>query len=104
MENYKNFGNIINDIIDTYFSNGIKQQILTYYRIFFVFYIIVRYVDKIEDKDKIKKIFFEYLNIKFKSKEIIEKNFIKYFDHFYDTFFIKQNIYFHTYFNNLINE
>jgi hypothetical protein len=103
----------ITDIIETYFNNDLKEQILTYYRIFFIYYIWNVFVNKIEkskeehrmlliisiDKslDEIKK------NNKIIIDTIIIKNNIsKYFDDLYKTFFEDKNIYFHTYFNNVI--
>jgi hypothetical protein len=97
----------IKDIIETYFTNDIKEQILTYYRVFFIYYIILIYIEKNNDATIIKGKFFDILNkvideLKIKTNnEIIKKNFLNHYDELYKTFFIDHNIYFHTYFNNL---
>ena len=52
----------IKDIIETYFTNDIKEQILTYYRVFFIYYIILIYIEKNNDETIIKEKFFNILN------------------------------------------
>ena len=103
-----NHKNLINDIIETYFTNNIRDQIMTYFRIYFMFYILVNYVytqKPAPNKQEIKKLFFDFLNNTIKISQntnIIKKNLNIHYDKLYKIFFIDNNIYFHVYFNNLI--
>jgi hypothetical protein len=103
----------ITDIIETYFNNDLREQILTYYRIFFIYYVWNVFVNKIEKpKEEHRMILISSLDkslgeIKKNNKiiidiSIIKNNINKYFDELYKTFFEDKNIYFHTYFNNVI--
>lgn len=103
----------ITDIIETYFNNDLKEQILTYYRIFFIYYVWNTFINKIEKSKEehrmilINEIDMSLEEIKKNNKIIIDtmiikNNINKYFDELYKTFFEDKNIYFHTYFNNVI--
>ncbi len=102
-----NHKNLINDIIETYFTNNIRDQIMTYFRIYFMFYILVNYVynQELNNLLEIKKLFFDFLNNTIKTTQytnIIKKNLNIHYDKLYKIFFTDNNIYFHVYFNNLI--
>lgn len=102
------FSNIINDIINTYFDNNVKNQIMTYFRIFYVFFVINKYIFKYttNTEEETKKIFisfyFHSIDKNKNNNKIIFNNIMTHFSFFYDTFFRDENIYFSTYFNNLI--
>lgn len=96
--------NFLNDIINTYFKNY-NEQIFTYFRIFFFYYLLTNYVYKPElNINEIKIVFFTWLNntIKNKNKKYIVNNFNLHYNYLFKIFFVDKNIYFHTYFNNLI--
>jgi hypothetical protein len=103
------FPNILNDIINTYFSDNPNDQIFTYFRIFYLFKVIIIFILKIKkSKEELLEIFINFFDetvqlqaIKNKSKEIIKSNIIKHYNFFYETFFVDDNIYFNVYFNNL---
>jgi hypothetical protein len=100
-----NYPNIINDILDTYFNDNIKSQIMTYFRLIYIFYVISKFILNNDLKEKeAKEIFIEYFNetVKNKNKEVIINNISKHFSFYYKTFFSDENIYFSVYFNNLI--
>jgi hypothetical protein len=100
-----NYPNILNDILDTYFNDNIKAQIMTYYRIIYVFYVITKFIFKTNlTESEAKKTFIEYFDgtVKKSNKEVILNNINKHFSFYYKTFFIDENIYFSVYFNNLI--
>lgn len=102
-ENIKTY---IEDILDTYFDNIIRNQLMTYFRIFYIFTTTLKYICKIKtmDKENIKELFFEIFDKVINKKmdvNIVKNNFKYHFDFFYKTFFIDNNIYFDTYFNNL---
>jgi hypothetical protein len=103
----KDYGYILQDIIRTYFNNDYREQIITYHRIIYIYYILLTYILKVNlEKNQIKNIFFEYYDttvvIEEKNKSIIKKNIEIHFDNLYKTIFIDNNIYFSVYFNNLI--
>jgi hypothetical protein len=101
----KNHNNFINDMINTYFVNEYKKQILTYFKIYFFYYLITSYVYKPElNINEIKQVFILWLNntLEHKNKKYIIKNFEFHHNYLFNVFFIKKNIYFHVYFNNLI--
>jgi len=101
----KNHVELTNDIVDTYFGKQYSEQILTYFRIYFLYYLLTTYVYKPDlNINQIKKVFFRWITKTLKNKNA--KNIIKNFDHHYNylfkVFFVEKNIYFHVYFNNLI--
>lgn len=89
-----------------------SERSMIYFRIFYYFYAICKYTHEFEynvNKDKLKQIFFEYYDLCAKKTvdytEIIEhirKTINERFDYLYNVFFVQDNVYFNTYFNNLI--
>lgn len=99
------YSSLLNNIIDKYYSNNINQQILTYFRLFFIYYIMTSYIYKPEISiQEIKIIFFKWFEntVKSKYKQQILKNIQQHYNYLFSVFFINKNCYFHTYFNNLI--
>ena len=78
-------------------QNNIIDTVYNYNRIFFIFYILFKYVFQIHKNHK--QIFFKLID---DLPNDFKNNFKNKYDEFYNTFFIQQNIYFHTYFNNII--
>ena len=109
-DNYFNFlktshSNLLNDIINTYFTNYNSEQIFTYFRIYFMYYLITTYVYKPElSIGQIKSVFFKWINdtLTNKHKKTIIKNCEYHYNYLFKIFFVEKNIYFHVYFNNLI--
>jgi len=105
-----NHANIIFDIIKTYFTDKIRDQIMCYFRIYFLFYILVNYVylynDNLTNIANIKEVFFFFFDNTYKNNNLnyekIRKNLEKHFVDLHKIFFIDKNMYFHVYFNNLI--
>ena len=101
----KNHVNLLNDIVDTYYEKYYSNQILTYFRIFFLYYLLTTYIYKPElNINKIKTVFFRWMkeSLKNKNKKNIIKNFEHHYNYLFKIFFVEKNIYFHVYFNNLI--
>ena len=81
-----------------------------YYRFYYFFYILVKYVYSYIESSNIKYIFENFIRytrkVNYHSNmelyDNIVEQFIKNFDYLYDVFFVKDNIYFNVYFNNLI--
>jgi hypothetical protein len=99
-----NHSDLLNDIVKTYFSNN-NEKILTYFRIYFMFYLITTYVYKPEiNISQIKNIFFKWINKTLinKHKHTIIHNLKHHYNYLFKIFFVDKNIYFHVYFNNLI--
>lgn len=100
--------NITDDIFVTFFNDNIRDQMMCYFRIFYLFYVVKEYVFLKPLKDEeIKTVFFEFINktlnkILESNKQIIIKNLEKHYDELFKIFFIDKNIYFNVYFNNLI--
>jgi hypothetical protein len=100
-----NHNNLANDIVETYYTKHFQDQILTYFRIFFLYYLITTYVYKPElNISQIKQIFFKWLKttLKNKNSEKIINNFYHHYYYLFKIFFVEKNIYFHVYFNNLV--
>jgi hypothetical protein len=95
----------INDITDTYFTKNYDEQIFTYFRIFFFYYLITSYIYKPElNISEIKKVFFLWIEhtLTNKLKKEIINNFNFHYNYLFKVFFVDKNMYFHVYFNNLI--
>lgn len=95
----------IYDIVNTYYTDELQSQILTYFRIFFFYYLVTYYVYKPElNIQEIKNVFFNWLDNSFahKEKNKIIKVFTEQYNYLFKIFFVDKNIYFHAYFNNLI--
>lgn len=104
----KEYNDIPDDIFTTYFTDNIRTQMMCYFRVFYLYYVITEYIatPKLLDKE-IKEVFLEYINKSLNkvspvNKEIIIKNLNKHYDELFKIFFIDRNLYFHVYFNNLI--
>ena len=101
----EHFPTLLNDIINKYYNKHPKHQILTYFRLFYIFMVITKYIFKLKlSQNDSKDLFFEYFD---KSVSYPEKNNIKmilenHYSFLYTTFFVENNIYFDVYFNNLI--
>ena len=101
----KNHIDLPNDIVNTYFGKYYNEQILTYFRIYFMYYLLTTYVYKPElNINQIKKVFFKWImeTLKNKNKKDIVRNFNHHYNYLFKIFFVEKNIYFHVYFNNLI--
>lgn len=101
----KNHVNLLNDIVDTYYDKYYSNQILTYFRIYFLYYLVTTYIYKPElNINKIKTVFFRWMkeSLRNKNKKNIIKNFEQHYNYLFKIFFVEKNIYFHVYFNNLI--
>ena len=101
----KNHKNFLNDIVKSYFTNYYNQQIFTYFKIFFFYYLITTYVYKPNlNIVEIKKTFFSWINqtLNTTQKKLIIKNFEYQYNYLFKVFFVDKNIFFHVYFNNLI--
>lgn len=101
--------NLIHD--DHSYCNRLESSYL-YFRFYYFFYLIVIFMEKEElNKNEISQVFDIFL--KYTSKNFRNKNsnkgnefwkkFMENHDYLYETFFIKENCYWHTYFNNTIN-
>lgn len=100
-----NHSKFINDITNTYFTKYYDEQIFTYFRIYFFYYLITSYIYKPElNIGEIKKVFFLWIEqtLTNKHKKDIIKNFNFHYNYLFKIFFVDKNIYFHVYFNNLI--
>ena len=100
-----NHSNFANDIANTYFVQNYDEQIFTYFRIYFFYYLITSYVYRPElNISEIKRVFFLWIKqtLNNKNKKIIIKNLEYHNNYLFKVFFIDKNIYFHVYFNNLI--
>jgi hypothetical protein len=99
------YNKVPDDIISTYFENNPKKQIMTYFRLYFFFYVVIKYILKEDINKKVAHdTIIEYFDkvINNKNKKIIINNISHHHDFLFRVFFIENNIYFHTYFNNLI--
>uniref|UniRef100_A0A6C0EBL9 Uncharacterized protein n=1 Tax=viral metagenome TaxID=1070528 RepID=A0A6C0EBL9_9ZZZZ len=100
------FPKIIDDILEQYFDSSQKNQIMTYFRIFYLLKVKTIYVDKNSPtKQQIKDTLMWALK-RTKTKkvniDIVKNNFNHHFDFFYKVFFIDDNVFFNTFFNNLL--
>jgi len=104
MKLHNSFVYIVNDILITYFDNYESNQIYTYFRIFYILKVIVKYVMKeIIEQTKLKEMLIDDLkNVKNKNIDKVMQTFTDHYDFFYKTFFIDDNIHFNTHFNNLL--
>ena len=96
---------LLNDIINTYYDNILNNQILCYFRIYFLYYILTNYVYKPElNMLQIKGVFFKWLKhtLTNNNKNHILNNFYLHYNYLFKIFFVDKNIYFHVYFNNLV--
>lgn len=119
---YDIFGNAIEKCIIKYIKSSELSDLFTmkaseysmlYFRLFYYYYTICRYTSEIEhdmNVDKLKQLFFEYYDKCATQSEKIYKEIIQHlrktidekFEYLYNTFFVHNNVYFSTYFNNLI--
>lgn len=98
---------LISDIIKTYFTDNIRDQVMCYFRIYFLFYVLVDYVYLYNNTiGNLKELFFYFFDETYKNTnsnyDKIRKNLEKHFTDLHKIFFIDHNMYFHVYFNNLI--
>ena len=101
----KNHDNLADDIVNTYFNKHKNEEIITYFRLFFLYYLLTTYVYKPElNINQIKNIFFKWITstLTNKKKKYILNIFYHQFNYLFKIFFVDKNIYFHVYFNNLI--
>lgn len=101
----KNHDNLADDIVNTYFNKHKNEEIITYFRLFFLYYLLTTYVYKPElNINQIKNIFFKWITstLTNKKKKNILNIFYRQFNYLFKIFFVDKNIYFHVYFNNLI--
>jgi hypothetical protein len=97
MKNHRGF---MSDIINTYYTTKIQDQIMTYFRIYFFYYLITTYVYKPElNIQEIKNVFLQWI---VGSPSSITKILTEEYNYLFKIFFVEKNIYFHSYFNNLI--
>jgi hypothetical protein len=116
---YQKFGNIIKITIQPYIASkyfdDMKRSVksMIFFRTFYYFYAIARYTQSfnLTDTKLIRELFFGYFDMSFadmsdstlKSElENIRSTFDETFDYLYDVFFVQHNIYFSSYFNNMI--
>ena len=99
----KHHSKFLDDIIDTYFTKKYKDQYITYFRIYFFYYLITSYIYKPElNINEIKKVFFEWIDKTLTIKKSYIINNLQYhYNYLFNIFFVDKNIYFHVYFNNL---
>jgi hypothetical protein len=86
-------------------NNKEESEHMVYFRIFFMYYLITAFVYKPDiNINQIKRVFFKWIDTlkDTKNKQTIITNFELHFNYFFKIFFVDKNIYFHTYFNNLI--
>ena len=97
-------------LIIKYLPDNTSNYSYIYFRFFYYFYILIKFAYCEIKPKNIKFIFMYFLKytrkINYnKNRELYDKivnRFIKNYDYLYDTFFVKDNIYFNVYFNNLI--
>jgi hypothetical protein len=123
MDNINNdYGFAFNALIIKYIPENVNTYIelkkalknnfsFLFFRFFYFFHVLIKYIYKIknnkDNKELIKEIYLNFLNhSKKSSKHILTNELINdlntKFNYLYKTFFIDNNIYFTTYFNNLI--
>ena len=82
----KNHIDLPNDIVNTYFGKYYNEQILTYFRIYFMYYLLTTYVYKPElNINQIKKVFFKWIMETLKNKN--KKDIVRNFNHHYNYLF-----------------
>lgn len=110
-----NHADVFESLVIEYFSSKdieankkIMKQDFSYvfFRFFYFFYVAVKHIYtefKIND-DNLKALFLNFLKYTSENKSYpeITKLFIDNYEYLHDTFFVKDNLYFNVYFNNLI--
>jgi hypothetical protein len=92
-----------NKILDDIAINYNDKNTIIYFEIYFIFYLLTKYVYRPKiNTTEIKNIFIQWLDKTMTINKHLIKNFIIHYDYLFRIFFIEKNIYFHTYFNNLI--
>lgn len=97
--NHDFINDIIDDIINTYFDNDLRHQVLLYFRLFYVLKILMVITDELGNA---RNIILKLITEIKANDGIIAKNLLTHFDYLYDIFFDNDNVYFDVYFNNVI--
>lgn len=129
---FEKFGNIVDICIIQYIANypdinqlndmSTSEYSMLFFRTFYFFYVIIKYTNIIDEfnafdefhesnkfdkanKSQMKDIFFKYFDYSMNKTRQIDNLriiFVEKYDYLYEIFFVQNNVYFNTYFNNLI--